>query len=194
MPSLGMRAPAPRASSSLVGLMRLTTFCPGVFGSVIFDELDVSTRIGTPCWAASGIMASVIDEPQAPMMIGTLSRTMSFSAALRVSAGSDLLSSITSSSGRPSTPPLALMRSTAILAALVMYEPAAAMGPESGWIKPILIGSLVCALAGAIPIGRSATRAARAADTTVFDLFMDVRPPWVCERPGRLGGYEWPQP
>src|SRR5580765_7915188 len=140
-------------------------------------------------------MASVIDEPQAPMMIGTLSRTISFSAALRVSAGSDLLSSITSSSGRPSTPPLALMRSTAILAALVMYEPAAAMGPDSGWIRPILIGSFDWARAGAIPFGRSATRAAaRAAHTNVFDLFMDVCPPWVCERPRRLGGSEWPQP
>ena len=100
--------------------MRLTTFCPGVLGSVILPELDVSTTIGTPCCAASGIMASVMDEPHAPMITGTLSRTMSFSAALRVSAGSDLLSSMTSSSGRPSTPPLALIRSIAILAPLVM--------------------------------------------------------------------------
>jgi len=41
MPSFGMRAPAPTASSSLVGLMRLTTFWPGVLGSVIFPELEV---------------------------------------------------------------------------------------------------------------------------------------------------------
>src|SRR5713101_6394152 len=62
MPSLGMRAPAPTASSSLVGLIRLTTFWPGVLGSVILIELEVSTTNGMPCWAASGSMASVMDE------------------------------------------------------------------------------------------------------------------------------------
>jgi hypothetical protein len=33
-------------------------------GSVIFPELDVSTTMPTLCWAASGIMASVIELPR----------------------------------------------------------------------------------------------------------------------------------
>ncbi len=150
--------------------MRLTTFWPGVLGSVILMELEVSTTIGTPCWAASGIMARVMELPQAPMITGTLSRTMSFSAALRVSAGSDLLSSMTSSSGRPSTPPLALMRSAAIFAPLVMYEPAAAMGPDSGWMRPTLMGSFVWACAAHRPAATTPTEASTAHVTRVHLL------------------------
>ena len=172
-----MRAPAPTASSSLVGLIRLTTFWPGVLGSVILPELEVSTTSGTPCWAASGIMASVMDEPQAPMMTGTLSRTISFSAAFRVSAGSDLLSSMMSSRGRPSTPPFALTRSRAILAPFVMYDPAAAMGPDSGWIMPTLMGSFDWAEARPGPTARKPAKAASTAHAVILVFLMECQPP-----------------
>src|SRR5215470_4871230 len=152
--------------------MRLTTFAPGVFGSVILIELEVSTTRPTPCCAASGIMASVIELPQAPMMTGTLSRTMSFSAALRVSAGSDLLSSMINSSLRPLTPPLPFTRSSAILAPLVMYEPAAAMGPDSGWISPTFKGSC-CASVGHIPPAVHASTSA-VANTSHVLVFIAV--------------------
>src|SRR5688500_11799089 len=171
MPSCGSSGSTPSASSSLVGLMRLTIFEPGVLGSVIFTELDVSTMMGTLCWAASGIMASVIELPQAPMMTGTLSRTISFCAALSVSAGSDLLSSMISSSRRPFTPPLALMRSRAILPPLVMYEPAAAMGPDSGWMNPTFSGSC-CASVVQAPLRTKHAVISTSAVVTNLPIFM----------------------
>ncbi len=60
------------------------------------EALDVSTTIGTPYSSSFGMAASVIELPQAPMIAGTLSRTISFSAAVAASLGSDLLSSMSS--------------------------------------------------------------------------------------------------
>ena len=84
------------------------------------DALDVSTTIGTPYSSSFGIAASVIELPQAPMITGTLSRTISFSAAVAASFGSDLLSSMSSTTGRPRTPPRALIQSRAISAPIRM--------------------------------------------------------------------------
>ena len=72
---------------------------------VTVAALEVSTTIGTPYSSSLGMAASVIELPQAPMITGTLSRTMSFSAAVAASLGSDLLSSMRSWTWRPSTPP-----------------------------------------------------------------------------------------
>ena len=58
--------------------------------------LEVSTTMGTPYSSSLGMAASVIELPHAPTITGTLSRTMSFSAAVAASFGSDLLSSMRS--------------------------------------------------------------------------------------------------
>src|SRR6188472_2236361 len=79
---------------------------------------DGSTTIGTLYSISLGITASVRLDPQAPMMTGTLSAVISFSATAAASVGLLLLSSITSSIFLPSTPPLALISSAAILAPL----------------------------------------------------------------------------
>ena len=79
---------------------------------------EVSTSIGTLYSISFGMTASVKSEPQAPIITGTLSRTMSFSATATASVGLLLLSSMTSSIFWPSTPPLALISSAAILAPL----------------------------------------------------------------------------
>ena len=104
----------PSASISLGGLMRKIHGLPRL---VMVAALEVSTTIGTPYSSSFGMAASVIELPQAPMITGTLSRTISFSAAVAASFGSDLLSSMSSSTLRPSTPPLALIQSRADLGA-----------------------------------------------------------------------------
>ena len=63
--------------------------------------------------------ASVSVELHAPIITGTLSRTISFSAVDTASVGFDLLSSTTSWIFLPSTPPAALICSSAILAPCV---------------------------------------------------------------------------
>ena len=85
---------------------------------VILPAEEVSTSIGTLYSISFGMIASVKPEPHAPIMTGTLSRTMSFSATAAASVGLLLLSSITSSSFLPSTPPLPLISSAAIFAPL----------------------------------------------------------------------------
>jgi hypothetical protein len=112
-PSLSTYCSRPSASISLGGLIRNTHGLPRL---VTEAALEVSTTIGTPYSSSLGMAARVIDEPQAPMMAGTLSRTISFSAALAASFGSDLLSSMTSSIFRPFTPPWAFSQSRAISA------------------------------------------------------------------------------
>ena len=79
------------------------------------DE-EVSTSIGTLYSSSLGMTASVSVELQAPIMTGTLSRTISFSAVATASVGFDLLSSTMSSIFLPSTPPALLISSSAILA------------------------------------------------------------------------------
>ena len=63
--------------------------------------------------------ASVRVELHAPISTGTLSLPISFSAVATASVGLDLLSSMTSCIFRPSTPPAALIWSSAILAPCV---------------------------------------------------------------------------
>jgi hypothetical protein len=104
---------SPTASISLGGLMRKIQGLPRL---VMMAALDVSTIMGTPYSSSLGMAASVIELPQAPTITGTLSRTMSFSAAVAASLGSDLLSSIRSCTGRPRMPPRALIQSRAISA------------------------------------------------------------------------------
>ena len=83
---------------------------------VILPEDEVSTSIGTPYSMSLGITASVRVELQAPIMTGTLSLPISFSAVATASVGLDLLSSTTSWIFLPSTPPAALIWSSAIFA------------------------------------------------------------------------------
>src|SRR5207249_1407748 len=101
-----------------------------------------------------------IELPQAPMIAGTRSRTMSFSAALAASFGSDLLSSITRSIFRPLTPPRALSQSRAISAPIRTQLPDAATGPERGSMTPILISACDCAGPAVVAIA-ARTRATR---------------------------------
>ena len=112
-PSASRYFSKPSASISLVGLIRKTQGLPRF---VIAAALEVSTTMGTPYSSSFGMAASVIELPHAPMRTGTPSRTISFSAALAASLGSDLSSSIRSRSGRPFTPPRALIQSRAISA------------------------------------------------------------------------------
>ena len=79
------------------------------------DE-EVSTTIGTLYSSSFGMTASVKVELHAPMITGTLSRTISFSTVATASVGLDLLSSTTSSIFLPSTPPAALICNSATLA------------------------------------------------------------------------------
>jgi hypothetical protein len=83
---------------------------------VIRPADEVSTSIGTLYSINFGMTASVKPEPHAPIMTGTLSRTMSFSATAAASVGLLLLSSMISSIFWPRIPPLALISSIAILA------------------------------------------------------------------------------
>ena len=85
---------------------------------VILPAEEVSTSIGTLYSISFGMIARVKPEPHAPMITGTLSRTISFSATAAASVGLLLLSSITSSNFFPRTPPLPLISSAAILAPL----------------------------------------------------------------------------
>ena len=78
----------PRASISLGGLMRNTHGLPRL---VMVAALEVSTTIGTPYSSSFGMAASVIELPQAPTITGTLSRTISFSAAVAASFGIGLV-------------------------------------------------------------------------------------------------------
>src|SRR6266446_6536485 len=117
MASLSTYGSRPTASISLGGLIRKIHGLPRL---VMDAALDVSTTMGTPYSSSFGIAASVIELPQAPMMAGTLSRTISFSAALAASLGSDLLSSIRRSTFRPAIPPFALTQSRAISAPMRM--------------------------------------------------------------------------
>ena len=112
-PSLSTYCSRPSASISDGGLMRKIHGLPRL---VIDAALEVSTTIGTPYSSSFGIAARVIELPQAPMIAGTLSRTISFSAALAASFGSDLLSSMSRSTFRPPIPPFAFSQSRAISA------------------------------------------------------------------------------
>ncbi len=113
MPSVFTIGANARASISEVGLMRKIHGLPEV---VIFPEDEVSTSIGTPYSMSFGMTASVRVELHAPIITGTLSLPISFSAVATASVGFDLLSSMTSWILRPSTPPLALIWSSAIFA------------------------------------------------------------------------------
>ena len=94
---------------ALVGLMRCTQSKPGVPGVVILSELEVSTTSGIPCRATTGMTARVEELPHAPMMIGTCSRVIKFSAAFADSWGSFMPSRMMGSRGLPQTPPWALI-------------------------------------------------------------------------------------
>ena len=66
-------------------------------------------------------------------------------------------SSVTSSSGLPSTPPDLLTRSSAILAPASAYLPTAAAGPVTGSTMPILIVSAARATRDSAGVARLAT-------------------------------------
>ena len=83
---------------------------------VILPDEEVSTSIGTLYSTSFGMTASVSVELQAPIRTGTLSLAISFSTVATASVGLDLLSSMRSWIFLPSTPPAALISSSAILA------------------------------------------------------------------------------
>ena len=113
MPSVLTSGANAFASISEVGLMRKIQGLPDV---VILPDDEVSTSIGTSYSWSLGITASVSVELQAPIITGTLSFWMSFSAVATASVGFDLLSSTTTWIFLPSTPPALLMSSSASLA------------------------------------------------------------------------------
>src|SRR5690349_18594017 len=91
--SFGMMLLNAAASIADGGEMRKMYVLPVV---VIFPEDEVSTTIGTLYSISFGITASVRLDPHAPMMAGTLSRVMSFSATAAASVELLLLSSMIS--------------------------------------------------------------------------------------------------
>src|SRR5262245_38186411 len=117
------------ASTDDGGEMRKMYGFPDV---VILPADEVSTSIGTLSSLSFGMIASVQHAPHAPIIHGSLARTMSVSAPAAASFGLLLVSSITSSSFLPSTPPLALISSAAIFAPFATYFPDAANAPVSG--------------------------------------------------------------
>src|SRR6185503_13465655 len=110
IPSFLKNGPKARASISDVGLIRNTYGLPEV---VILPDDDVSTSIGTLYSSSLGITASVSVELHAPIITGTLSLLISFSAVATASVGFDLLSSTTSWIFLPRTPPDLLISSSA---------------------------------------------------------------------------------
>ena len=82
--------------------------------------------------------------PSAEVSVPTRKSTLSFRISSRAwrtaSLASALESRVISSSLRPSTPPLALISSTNIMAPLVAGSPNSAGGPESGIGMPTLMG------------------------------------------------------
>src|SRR5215467_6239455 len=93
------------ASISEVGLMRKIHGLPEV---VILPEDEVSTSIGTSYSMSLGMIASVRVELHAPIITGTLSFWMSFSAVATASVGLDLLSSTINSIFLSMAPPALL--------------------------------------------------------------------------------------
>src|SRR5215468_6708362 len=102
MPSVLTMGANAFASISEVGLMRKIHGLPAI---VILLDDEVSTTIGTSYSISLGMTASVSVELHAPIIMGTLSFWMSFSAVATASVGLDLLSSTMSWILRPSTPP-----------------------------------------------------------------------------------------
>src|SRR3989442_16032054 len=101
---------------------------------VLLPDDEVSTSLGTPYSLSLGITARVSVELHAPIITGTLSLPISFSAVATAPVGLDLLSSTTSWILRPRTPPEALMISSAIFAPCGTELPEAANAPVSGGV------------------------------------------------------------
>ena len=103
---------------------------------------------GTFSWLAMGTMAIDTGVSSPPKSTATFSLKMSSRAAVTPLAGLPSSSRRTSSSGRPITPPLALISSMAMVMPRLMDSPARADWPESAVTRPILIGSAASAVNG----------------------------------------------
>src|SRR5580698_3931600 len=86
----------------------------------------------------TGMQARQIFDRKPPTWTSILSSCTIFSVLRRATSGFDSSSTITSSNGRPLTPPFLLMRSTAICNPTTAVLPPGAPGPESGCSLPIL--------------------------------------------------------
>jgi len=118
---------------------------------VTFGLVEAGVTSGIPLACAIGAASSVRAEEHSPTSATTWSREMSFFAAVADSPASDRLSSTTSSTGRPRTPPEAFSRSTASLAPRSEASPNEASRPEIDMKKPILTGSAPRPAAAAAP-------------------------------------------
>jgi MFS family permease len=98
---------------------------------------------------AMGAASKVRAEAHSPMRAITLSRAMSFLAAVADSPGRERLSSTMSSTGRPTMPPAALRSSTARRDPRRAASPKEASRPVTDMKKPSLTGSPVGAAAWA---------------------------------------------
>src|SRR6202167_6377404 len=88
----------------------------------------------------TGMQARQMLDRKPPTWASILSSSTIFSVFWRATSGLDSSSAITSSLGRPLTPPDLLMRSTAICRPTTAVLPPAAPAPESGWSETILDG------------------------------------------------------
>src|ERR1051326_5304431 len=115
--------------------VRIVLFEVGATKTILFSFATVDT-------------AGASAEVSVPARKSTLSLMISSRARRTASSAFALLSRATSSSLRPSTPPLALMSATASSAPLVTGTPYTAAGPDNGIGQPILIVSAALATAG----------------------------------------------
>ena len=134
------------------------------------------TRLGTPARATMGTVARDSPEFTGPMTKCTFSLNTSCWARLTALVGSPAVSRVTSSSLRPSTPPAALISSTATSTPWFSAIAAEDSGPVSDDSQPMRIGS-----ARAVPATSAMSdrhqRAARVPDIDrMFPPFAAYRP------------------
>ncbi len=101
--------------------------------------------------------------PKWPTMAKILSWLTSFCAASTAFLGSYLLSSTSSLSLRPLTPPCSLISSTRSVMPRRICLPKPASGPDRSWMEPRVISSLLtpCDWASAAPVVRASAAAVR---------------------------------
>src|ERR1035437_4743581 len=114
---------------------------------VTFGLVAAGAIIGTCAACATGAASSERPDETSPINATTLSREMSFFAAVALSPGLLWLSSKMSSSLRSSTPPAALMSSMASTTPWWEVWPQSASLPVSEVYSPTLMGSCACATA-----------------------------------------------
>ena len=106
-----------------------------------FGLVEPGEIIGTLARCASGAAASERDEATSPSSAFTWSRWISFCAAVRASSVTERSSSVTTTSGLPSTPPAALISSTAMRMPWSALRPKVAVSPVMDATWPTMMPS-----------------------------------------------------